>query len=198
MAMQSLTLRADQVSAMKSIATPRRPVGVTWLLGVAGLLCMPLLTQAQPVPLDNVSTLSAGSGHSCGALGRGGVRCWGNNFLGQLGDGTRTDRLLPVSVSELPQRVVALANGEVHSCAILQGGAVRCWGMNFYGQLGDGTDELGLMPVTPIGLGSGVQQIGGGENHTCALTAAGGVKCWGANYSGQLGDGSGVDARGGP
>lgn len=147
----------------------------------------------QPRPLLDAGAIAAGGEHSCTALVGGGVRCWGRNDLAQLGDGTRSDRRLPVAVADLPQRVLQLAAGEDHSCALLSGGELRCWGLNFYGQLGSGDTELGLRPVAPRGLGSGLLQVSAGENHSCALTAAGGVKCWGANYSGQLGDGTLVD-----
>ncbi|MGQ0800042.1 MAG: RCC1 domain-containing protein [Pseudomarimonas sp.] len=157
------------------------------------LLAMALPAAAQPVPIDSVSVIAGGGDHTCAAIDRGGARCWGANFLGQLGDDTRTGRLLAVNVRGLNERLLAFTAGDDHSCALLEGGIVKCWGLNFYGQLGDGSRDLALTPVTTSGLGSGVQQIGAGENHSCALTAAGGVKCWGANYSGQLGDGSNTD-----
>ncbi len=163
-----------------------------WLLSV-GLFLAALPAIAQPVPIDGVGVVAGGGAHTCAASARGGARCWGANSLAQLGDDSRTDRLLAVNVRGLSERLLALTAGDDHSCALLEGGIVKCWGLNFYGQLGDGSRGLGLTPVTTRGLGSGVQQIGAGENHSCALTAAGGVKCWGANYSGQLGDGTSTD-----
>ena len=167
----------------------RHPSLPTYWRFAALLALMPGLALAQPVPLQGVIAVDAGGGHTCAALSDGGARCWGYNFLAQVGDGSRTDRLLPVRVVDLNDPLAALGLGESHSCALTQGGVVRCWGMNVYGQLGDGTTDLGLRPVTARNLGTGVLQVGGGENNSCALTAQHGVKCWGANYSGQLGDG---------
>jgi Regulator of chromosome condensation (RCC1) repeat len=67
------------------------------------------------------------------------VRCWGDNSNGQLGDGTTTDRSTPVSVSSLGGTAVAIVAGWEHTCAVLSGGSVRCWGRNYNGQLGDGS-----------------------------------------------------------
>ncbi|MCB1555305.1 MAG: hypothetical protein KDJ14_16010 [Xanthomonadales bacterium] len=171
----------------------RHPSLPTYWRFAALLALMPGLALAQPVPLQGVIAVDAGGGHTCAALSDGGARCWGYNFLAQVGDGSRTDRLLPVRVVDLNDPLAALGLGESHSCALTQGGVVRCWGMNVYGQLGDGTTDLGLRPVTARNLGTGVLQVGGGENNSCALTAQHGVKCWGANYSGQLGDGTTTD-----
>src|SRR5438445_7975940 len=83
----------------------------------------------------------------------------------------------------------AIAGGGSHTCAITDG-ALRCWGNNGYGQLGDGTTSDHSTPQIVAGLASGVAAIATGSSHTCAITSAGGVQCWGANSSGQHGDGS--------
>jgi len=138
-----------------------------------------------------VTAISAGGGHSCALTSAGGVKCWGSNYLGELGDGTTTRRLTPVGVSGLAGGVAGIAAGEAHSCALTSAGAVKCWGYNGYGQLGDGTTTDRHAPVAVSGLAAGVRAItAGGYGHTCALTSAGEVKCWGRNSSGQLGDGT--------
>jgi len=110
--------------------------------------------------------------------------------LGQVGDGTTVNRSTPTQVSGLESGVLAIAAGYGHTCAVTTGGAVKCWGYNVYGQLGDGTTTNRPTPTLVSGLSSGVPPIATGYFHTCAVTAAGGVVCWGYNGSGQLGDGT--------
>ena len=183
---RSLPFGSIRSSSRSCYAWWRRLLAVVLVLLSAAL-------QSQPVPLSEVEAISAGGSHSCAADRDQGVRCWGYNFLAQLGDGTRRDRVLPVAVQGLQGHIQALSAGQDHSCALLDDGGLRCWGMNVYGQLGDGGIELGLSAVTPQGLDSGIRALAAGADHTCALTTAGNVLCWGANYAGQLGDGSGQD-----
>jgi alpha-tubulin suppressor-like RCC1 family protein len=138
------------------------------------------------------TTITAAGNQNC-ALLNGGVKCWGANNAGQLGDGTRTNRLTAVPVSELSSGVQQVASGgfnDGHTCALLSGGAVKCWGDNTFGQLGDGTETDRTKPIAVSGVSSGVQAIALGDSHTCALLSSGGVKCWGYNGSGELGDGT--------
>jgi alpha-tubulin suppressor-like RCC1 family protein len=154
-------------------------------------------TSNRRVPVDvvglahGVIAITAGGGHSCALTNKGGVLCWGSNYVGELGDGTTTRHLTPVSVAGLARGSAAIAaGGEAHGCALTTGGSVECWGYNGYGQLGDGTTTDRHAPVAVRGL-AGVQAIAtGGFGHSCALTSAGEISCWGRNTSGQLGDGS--------
>src|SRR5207248_935962 len=93
--------------------------------------------------------------------------------------------------------VQAIAAGDNHTCALTAAGGVRCWGSNTNGQLGIGTDGLGTDRKTPGAddVLTGVQAIAAGGNHTCALTTAGGVRCWGVGNF--LGDGT-TDQRTSP
>ena len=126
----------------------------------------------------------------------GGVKCWGRNNSGQLGDGTTINRTTPADVSGLASGVTAVAAGNEHTCAVMDaghGGGVKCWGYNRYGQLGDGTKTDRTTPVDVNGLTSGGTAVAAGWYHTCAVMDAGhggGVKCWGVNGNGQLGDGT--------
>ena len=138
-----------------------------------------------------VLAISAGGGHhTCALLSTGAVKCWGYNPYGQVGDRTSVDRDEPVNVSGLGLGVRAVSAGGYHTCALFETGAVKCWGYNPTGQLGDNSATNRDEPVDVNGLGAGVAAIRGGLDHTCALTETGAAKCWGANAFGQVGDNS--------
>ncbi|MGB7540184.1 MAG: hypothetical protein WBM17_16710, partial [Anaerolineales bacterium] len=134
--------------------------------------------------------IAAGWNHTCAITGEGGVMCWGNNGDGQLGDGSRTARTKPVSVKNFTGRAVAVTTGWGYTCILTDAGGVKCWGRNKNGELGNGTTQRSSEPVDVTGLTGGVVAIAAGDSHTCAVTAQGGLKCWGYNNAGQLGDGS--------
>lgn len=141
--------------------------------------------------ISGVRSVAAGSWHSCALLDSGGVRCWGRNDSGQLGDGTMENRSAPSFVSGLTSGVFDIAAGGFHSCALLDSGGVTCWGSNLFGQLGGGTTGLtSTVPTAVPSLSVGVAFVSGGGQHTCALLNSGGVRCWGSNEHGQLGNGT--------
>jgi alpha-tubulin suppressor-like RCC1 family protein len=141
---------------------------------------------------SGIAAISAGGWHTC-ALVAGSALGWGDNVNGQVGDGTTTDRWTPTAVSDPVSVFAAIDAGEYHTCALTTGGAVKCWGRNDNGQLGDGTTTQRLTPKAAPLLASGVAAVTAGGLHTCALEANLGVVCWGDNYWGQVGDGTSAD-----
>lgn len=154
-----------------------------------------------PLPLGGaVRQIAAGNFHTCVIMVDGTVRCWGLNDQGQLGVGaiaTIGDNAgeMPPAITPLGGIAIQLSLGASHSCALMLGGAVKCWGDAAQGQLGQGsTTDIGVapgqMPPPDVPLGEAAVAIGGGGGHTCALLASGSVKCWGQNSAGQLGQGN--------
>lgn len=129
---------------------------------------------------QNVTMLDGGQWHFCAVVGEE-VLCWGNNGSGQLGDGTDTEREDPAPVAGLSGAPVAVTAGVDHTCALLDTGAVQCWGSNSDSQLGNGATEDSLTPVDVIGLNGPAVRIAAGDNHTCVLLDNNEVQCWGFN-----------------
>ena len=140
--------------------------------------------------LTGVQAIAVGNDHACALTVTGGVRCWGENEHGQLGDGTTTDRWSPPTTDVLTG-VKAITAGDRYTCALTTAGGVRCWGFNQNGQLGIGTfgagTDLSSPPATDV-IGN-VQAITAGGATACALTNSGGVRCWGSGIYGSLGQG---------
>lgn len=149
----------------------------------------------------SVVDIGVGLVHSCALLSSGDVLCWGASLAGQLGQGNAIawgnnvgespSMLTPI---QLGGPAVALAVGYQHSCALLEGGDVRCWGNGETGQLGYGDEEfVGLTSVPadrdPVELGAPAVQLAAGGAHSCAVLEDWGVMCWGNNEFGQLGYG---------
>jgi alpha-tubulin suppressor-like RCC1 family protein len=137
-----------------------------------------------------VLSVVAGQDHSCALTADRSVKCWGSNQFGQLGDGTTTNSATPVDVTGLQGNVTNLSVGKYHGCAVADTGAVRCWGLNTKGHLGDGTKVNRLEPVQTLAPDKKVVQVTAGQEHGCARTAQGALLCWGSNASGQGGDGT--------
>jgi alpha-tubulin suppressor-like RCC1 family protein len=144
---------------------------------------------------NNVASIDASDYGTCAVTTAGGAKCWGNNAGGNLGNGGTTNSSIPVDVTGLTSGVLQISGGIDHTCAVTTAGGAKCWGGNGNGKLGDGTTITRLTPVNVSGLISGVAQISAGRNQTCAITTAGGAKCWGTNTFGQIGDGTTVSPR---
>ena len=163
-----------------------------------------------------VLSVSAGSSHSCAVLVGGLVKCWGENQYGQLGLGDTNDRgdgpgelgnSLPAVDLGSGRSATAVAAGGNHTCALLDDGSVKCWGLGGFGRLGlgdtanrgDGPGEMGdSLPAVGLGSGRSATAISVGSYHSCALLDNGSVKCWGANGYGRLGLGDTADRGDGP
>lgn len=140
------------------------------------------------------SSISAGEGHTCALTASGRAYCWGTNYDGQLGDGTTSP-----SFQNGPQAVIgghrfaSISAGDFFTCALTPRGKAYCWGTNEGGHLGDGTTNDSNQNGPQAVIGSfAFARISAGDDHTCAITARGTAHCWGVNSWGELGDGTTV------
>ena len=152
--------------------------------------------------LASATAIAAGSGHTCVRKSIGTVWCWGWDWAGQIGDGTRGNtshlRLKPIQVVYGTGKLTGIAKitaNNQHTCAVKTTGTVWCWGYDYWGQLGDGTRgntiHMRLKPVQVVyGTGklTGVARIAAGGEDTCAVKSVGTMWCWGLDSTGQLGD----------
>lgn len=133
-----------------------------------------------------VVSLSVGAAHACVVTYEGAAWCWGGNVFSQLGDGTTMQSLYPQQVLGLQRGVLQVSAGDRHSCAVLVGGAVKCWGDNRDGQLGTGDRVARTMPDDVVGLTEGVVAISAEDTDTCAILSDHSSSCWGFNVLGQV------------
>lgn len=159
-----------------------------------------VLSEPGGPPLTGIKGIAAGGHHTCAVMDTGSVKCWGDDFFGQLGLGAEDDlpncsvfgpcSTTPADVVGLEEEVATVAAGTRYSCALMVAGGIKCWGLNFMGQLGDGTGGQGIVrdtPVDVVGLSGEAVAVSLGSAHTCALMDSGGVECWGSDSQGQLG-----------
>ena len=160
-------------------------------------------SRLSPVPvvgLTGVTAVAAGGFHTCALVADGSVWCWGSDGTGQLGDNDPgTTKLTPVAVQGIGpaagNQAVAISAGEFHTCALLAGGHVMCWGHNGAGQLGDGSMIDRPVP-TLVGLSPAhaATAVTTGDVHTCAMLDNATTQCWGDNVYGELGHPTAVDS----
>lgn len=140
--------------------------------------------------------VAVGSAHSCALLEDGTIQCWGQNNYGELGDGTKEETELPVTVVGL-SGVSMISAGGYKTCAVLKSsGEVRCWGSNHRGQLGNGSKtspQISTTPLEVVGLDD-IERIDVGVVATCAVRKGGKAFCWGDNRQGTLGNGETTDS----
>src|ERR1017187_9908535 len=168
----------------------------------AGLGSLAPASQAALAASQRVASISAGGDHTCAVISGNGY-CWGENYNGELGDGTNINSGLPAAVDTsgvlAGKTLTQISAGYEHTCGLDAAGAAYCWGLSSYGQLGAGNTSSTSVPVavdtSGVLAGQAMTQITAGWYDTCALDATvGTVYCWGRNSYGQLGDGSTTDS----
>lgn len=198
------TLQVAFSPSQLGAASDRLEVGYRLPSGAAAGTLSIDLSGAGVAP-DPVADVTAGTGHTCVLLASGAVRCWGSGFFGVLGYGNTDD----IGDDESPStagnvdvggRVVQIVAGDRHTCALLAGGNVRCWGSDGArpGVLGYGRseslravgDDETPASVGDVNVGGRVVKLAAGDAHTCAVLDTGAVRCWGSGSSGSLGYGN--------
>ncbi|MBY0413059.1 MAG: choice-of-anchor D domain-containing protein, partial [Bdellovibrionales bacterium] len=153
---------------------------------------------------EEIAQIAAGFEHTCALTTSGKVKCWGGNTSGQLGYdnkeaiGLSKSSMTNLQAVNLGRRALSISSGAGHSCAVLDNGATKCWGDNFYGQLGAGSEveKIGVLPnemanLNEINLGLGFLAkniIASNGAFTCALAISGEVKCFGKAVANEASD----------
>jgi alpha-tubulin suppressor-like RCC1 family protein len=146
-----------------------------------------------PSPVSSTQSFTAidnGLNHSCALTAAGAVYCWGIGSSGQLGNGSTATAVAPTQIAS-SDVFRDISVGSFHACGVTAAGVVRCWGANFDGQLGDGTITQRMVPTAITGpAGVAFSTVTAGDRHTCAVSTAGALYCWGNNLYGRVGDGT--------
>jgi alpha-tubulin suppressor-like RCC1 family protein len=194
--------KVTQIAAGGSFGLALRADGTVWSWGYNGDGELGNgTTDDSSVPvqvkgLSQVTKIAAGQTDSMAVATRGittlgSVYAWGANGQGQIGDGTTRERPVPVQVTGIGvPNVTAITVGNDYSMVLGSDGTLWDWGLNQWGQLGNGTTISVKKPVEAQGLESGITQISAGDSHSLALRSDGSVEAWGYGGAGQLGDGS--------
>lgn len=175
-------LEDGQVACWGSNARGQLGVGMEGDLLVMSAVAMPVTGLS-----GKAVQLAAGAFHTCALLADGKVACWGNNRSGQLGNGKNATSTSAVLTAKVPGKVISLASGDYHTCALLAKGTYSCWGANRSGQLGTGHNRSSNRPSKPGRLPGKPLYLVAGMAHTCAMLGDRQVACWGGNKKGQLG-----------
>jgi len=138
----------------------------------------------------NWAAVTTGALHSCGIRWDGTLWCWGDNGIGQLGNGTVGSASTPTQVAG--QDWMLVQAGLTYTCGVQTNGSLWCWGANAHGALGNGTQSNSMVPVEV--LGTNWVSVAAAARHTCGIKADQTLWCWGANADGALGNGGKVDS----
>lgn len=151
--------------------------------------------RSEPTPVSgghSFAHVTVGGVHTCGITIGGATYCWGMNSYGGFGDGTTTSSTVPVPAAA-GLTLTSVTPATWYTCGLDSSRAAYCWGFGQGGQLGDGSfDYVRLTPVSVSG-GFVFASISAGDQHTCGLTTAGALYCWGRNEDRELGDGTTVN-----
>ena len=153
---------------------------------------------------EKIMSVKLGSSQSAVVTSMGRIFTWGGNVLGQLGDGTYTNRLLPLDITDKfnlnsGEKLIDISLNSFHVIALTSSGRVFTWGGNEFGQLGDGTTVPQNLPIDITSkfklYGAKIIKVFSGDSHTAAITNDGRLYIWGYNINGQLGDGTNIDKK---
>jgi len=140
---------------------------------------------AEVLDVTDARGIAAGDDHTCVILRSGAMRCWGDGFLGELGDGRGQSSDIATSVVGVTDARQATAGLE-HTCVVMNDGHVACWGKGMQGQLGNrSTDLLSMSPVAVSGIAD-VASVAAGEAFSCVAFREQGASCWGGYGLGEL------------
>jgi|LWDU01.1.fsa_nt_gi alpha-tubulin suppressor-like RCC1 family protein len=167
-----------------------------------------LSSEVNATPSNPANRIATGEDQSCAVLDNASLKCWGEGYDGQLGNGSRTrigdssgemgSNLAAIDLGS-GRTATAVSAGKKYTCALLDDASVKCWGVGAVGQLGlgsttslgDASGEMGNnLAAIDLGSGRSATAISAGYSHTCALLDDASVKCWGSNAYGQLGQGN--------
>jgi len=179
-----LRARDSTIVGVSGSVVQARHHGTTWIAGGVGVL-----GDSVQVTVLGFSAVSDGGGHTCALSLAGDAYCWGENYQGSIGDGTRIDRPRPVPIG--PGLGLRLPFTDWHTCALTASGQAFCWGLDQSGELGDGSPNYAteVRQVQPVAVAGGhlFTGISAGRSHSCAVEISGDAYCWGDNGIGQLG-----------
>jgi len=134
-------------------------------------------------------SLAIGKWFGCALIDDGTVKCWGKSLYGTLGEGLHSANMETAHTVSSLSNVTQISSNQGHICAVIDDGAVKCWGWNSFGQLGNNTTAYKKPPDVVVGINNAIE-VAAGLYHTCALLNTGKVMCWGNNSHGELGDGT--------
>jgi alpha-tubulin suppressor-like RCC1 family protein len=177
------TNRPDVAAVSESGLVRAGQLGTAFVVAAVGDLADSVAVDVRVV----FRSVSAGATHTCAVSAAGNAYCWGQNREGRLGDGTKVTRSAPIRVAS-DHRFFELSAGRQFTCGRTDRGA-HCWGSNRSGQLGSADKHDAVVPV-PVIRGQGLASVSAYAIHACAVALELGIAyCWGADWSGQLGNG---------